>query len=205
MVVTSQSNRSSISLSLVQLFPISNRIRAVNKEDEQIKYDDLIRLVQLIESSSQFREFHLKLGDIEIDLKRGGEAPAAASAAPAALPAPAPQQRSHHVGGGEVVLEPAAAPAPKAPPPAAAESFADGAIIVRSPMVGTFYRAPEPGARPFVEVGQKVEPDSVVCIIEVMKLMNSIPAGAAGVVTHVLIDDATPVEYGQALVVVQPQ
>ena len=177
----------------------------MNKEDEQIKYDDLIRLVQLIESSSQFREFHLKLGDIEIDLKRGGEAPAAASAAPAALPAPAPQQRSHHVGGGEVVLEPAAAPAPKAPPPAAAESFADGAIIVRSPMVGTFYRAPEPGARPFVEVGQKVEPDSVVCIIEVMKLMNSIPAGAAGVVTHVLIDDATPVEYGQALVVVQPQ
>jgi acetyl-CoA carboxylase biotin carboxyl carrier protein len=69
-------------------------------------------------------------------------------------------------------------------------------------MVGTFYRAPEPGAHPFVEVGQRVEADTVVCIIEVMKLMNSIPAGCAGVVTHILVEDAQPVEYGQVLVVI---
>jgi acetyl-CoA carboxylase biotin carboxyl carrier protein len=71
-------------------------------------------------------------------------------------------------------------------------------------MVGTFYRAPEPGAPPFVEVGQSVEPDTIVCIIEVMKLMNSIPAGVRGVVTHVLVEDAAPVETGQSLIVVDP-
>jgi len=71
-------------------------------------------------------------------------------------------------------------------------------------MVGTFYRAPEPGAPPFVEVGQQVEPDTVVCIIEVMKLMNSIPAGTRGTVLHILVAEAAPVEAGQALIVLQP-
>jgi acetyl-CoA carboxylase biotin carboxyl carrier protein len=71
-------------------------------------------------------------------------------------------------------------------------------------MVGTFYRSPEPGAKPFVEVGQEVGPGTTVCIIEVMKLMNSLPAGSAGRVTHVLVDDARPVEMGQALIVIDP-
>jgi acetyl-CoA carboxylase biotin carboxyl carrier protein len=67
-----------------------------------------------------------------------------------------------------------------------------------------FYRAPAPGQPPFVEVGQSVEPDSILCIIEVMKLMNSIDAGVDGVVTHVLVDDAEPVEYGQPLIAIDP-
>ncbi len=71
-------------------------------------------------------------------------------------------------------------------------------------MVGTFYRSPEPGAPPFVEIGQAVEPDTTVCIIEVMKLMNSIPAGARGVVTHVLAENGAPVETNAPLVVVEP-
>lgn len=75
---------------------------------------------------------------------------------------------------------------------------------VKSPMVGTFYRAPEPGAHPFVEVGSRVTADSIVGIVEVMKLMNSIPAGQAGVVTHILVNDGEPVEYGEALVVIEP-
>jgi acetyl-CoA carboxylase biotin carboxyl carrier protein len=71
-------------------------------------------------------------------------------------------------------------------------------------MVGTFYRAPEPGAKPFVEVGTRVKADSIVCIIEVMKLMNSIAAGVDGVVTHVLVENAALVEPGQPLVAIRP-
>ena len=70
---------------------------------------------------------------------------------------------------------------------------------------GRCYRAPEPGAKPFVEVGQRVEPMAIVCIVEVMKLMNSVPAGVRGTVLQVLVDDASPVEAGQPLIVVQPE
>jgi len=77
--------------------------------------------------------------------------------------------------------------------------------VVRAPMVGTFYRAPAPGAAPFVEPGARVEPDTIVCIIEVMKLMNSIPAGVSGVVTQVLAENAQPVEYGQPLLAIDPE
>ena len=70
-------------------------------------------------------------------------------------------------------------------------------------MVGTFYRAPEPGAKPFVDVGQKVTPETTVCIIEVMKLMNSVTAGVRGTVLQILVGDSQPVELGQALVVIE--
>lgn len=80
----------------------------------------------------------------------------------------------------------------------------EGAVVVRSPMVGTFYRAPEPGAKPFVEVGAAVVPDTTVCIIEVMKLMNSIPAQCHGTVTGILVADGEAVEYGQPLIAINP-
>ena len=71
-------------------------------------------------------------------------------------------------------------------------------------MIGTFYRSPEPGARPFVLVGDHVSADTTVCIIEVMKLMNSIPAGAEGVVSHILVEDAAPVDANTPLIVLAP-
>jgi len=213
--------------------------------NEQMTYRDLLELVELIKSSSDFREFHLKLGELEVDLTRGDgdarnaalpQAPSAAAspgsaagqrppAAPAAQPSGAsaaqasaheepPRQRHGHVGGGEIVMEaadPAAAPAAGSQAGHAAHhahsapiAYPPGAVLIKSPMVGTFYRSPEPGARPFVEVGQEVEADATVCIIEVMKLMNSIPAGQKGTVTHVLAEDGEPVEYGQVLMVVAP-
>ncbi len=141
-------------------------------------YDDLLQIVQLIESGSRFSEFRLRSGDIEVEIRRANGA-----AGPATDPV-----------GGEVTLEPAGA-APALPP---------GAVVVRAPMVGTFYRAPVPGAPPFVEPGSRVAADAIVCIIEVMKLMNSIDAGVGGVVTHVLVEDAEPVEYGQPLIVIDP-
>jgi acetyl-CoA carboxylase biotin carboxyl carrier protein len=92
-----------------------------------------------------------------------------------------------------------------APPPAAPHApRSDGLVTIEAPMVGTFYRAEAPGANPFVDVGTDVGPDSVVCIIEVMKMMNSVPAGVAGTIVEVCEENARPVEYGQALFRVRP-
>jgi acetyl-CoA carboxylase biotin carboxyl carrier protein len=102
------------------------------------------------------------------------------------------------------------APAPAAPQyaavPAAAPAVADVAKhpgAVPSPMVGTCYMASEPGARPFVEVGTKVTVGQTLVIIEAMKTMNQIPAPRAGTVTQILVEDGTPVEYGEPLVVIE--
>jgi acetyl-CoA carboxylase biotin carboxyl carrier protein len=88
---------------------------------------------------------------------------------------------------------------------AAAPAHSPDASLVKSPMVGTFYRAPEPGAPPFIDIGHEVTADTIVCIIEVMKLMNSIPAGASGVVTQIPVADGEPVEYGQVLMTIEPR
>jgi acetyl-CoA carboxylase biotin carboxyl carrier protein len=88
--------------------------------------------------------------------------------------------------------------------PEPAPETADGAVTIDSPMLGTFYRAESPGAAPFVEPGSAVEPDTTVCIIEVMKMMNSIPAGISGTIVEVCSENARLVEYGQPLFRVQP-
>jgi acetyl-CoA carboxylase biotin carboxyl carrier protein len=107
----------------------------------------------------------------------------------------------------------AAAPVPAMPTPAAGmaavEEPAKGppksaGTEVKSPMVGTFYGAPEPGAKPYVSVGSRVSKGQILCIIEAMKIMNEIESEVAGVVTEVLASDAQPVEYGQALFRIDP-
>jgi acetyl-CoA carboxylase biotin carboxyl carrier protein len=80
----------------------------------------------------------------------------------------------------------------------------DGTQAIESPMLGTFYRAERPGAEPFVDVGTEVEPDTIVCIIEVMKMMNSVPAGVRGTIAEVCSENAALVEYGQPLFRVTP-
>jgi biotin carboxyl carrier protein len=93
--------------------------------------------------------------------------------------------------------------APPAEDVAPESAAADGLVEVASPMVGTFYRAPSPGAPPFVEVGSAVESGTQVCIIEVMKLMNSVVAGVRGVVAEVCAQNGAPVQYGDVLFRVQ--
>ena len=95
--------------------------------------------------------------------------------------------------------KPAAKPAP-AEPPAAQENL----VEIKSPMVGTFYRAPSPGAKAYVEVGEMLQSGQVVCIIEAMKLMNEIESSVAGRLVKVLVENAQPVEYGQPLFLVTP-
>jgi acetyl-CoA carboxylase biotin carboxyl carrier protein len=91
---------------------------------------------------------------------------------------------------------------PPAPPPDAPR---DGLATITAPMLGTFYRAEAPGKPPFVQVGERVEPDTIVCIIEVMKMMNSVPAGLSGTIAEVVADNAELVEYGEPLFRVEPE
>jgi acetyl-CoA carboxylase biotin carboxyl carrier protein len=152
-------------------------------------YEDLTQIVELLRSASQFSEFRLRSGDIEVEVRRANGAARTEATRETQIPAPAVTHAQAKEKEAQRVKT---------------ESLAPGLVLVRAPMVGTFYRAHEPGAPPFVERGARVAPDTTVCIIEVMKLMNSIPAGCAGVVTHVLLDDAQPVEYGQALIAIDP-
>jgi acetyl-CoA carboxylase biotin carboxyl carrier protein len=174
-----------------------------------LTYDDLLQIVQLLKSAESFAEFHVKSGDTEIDVRK---------ASTDWIPAPLRQAAPASPGETRAVSSPAAsAPTPSdAASPSAATAaaiaprpdragFAPTAVIIKSPMVGTFYRGPEPGAKPFVDVGARVTPEMTVCIIEVMKLMNSIASGCSGVVTHVLADDAEPVDVGQILIVIDPE
>ncbi|GAA0502747.1 acetyl-CoA carboxylase biotin carboxyl carrier protein [Tatumella terrea] len=96
----------------------------------------------------------------------------------------------------------ASAPAPVAEPAAAASKEVSG-HIVRSPMVGTFYRTPSPDAKPFVEVGQKVTAGETLCIVEAMKMMNQIEADKSGVVKAILVENGQPVEFDEPLVVIE--
>ena len=140
-------------------------------------------LIELVESSG-IAELEIEEGEERVRITRAVSASAAASTVvlPASLPVAAP-------------------PATAAPPPAAPPPEAEG-HQVRSPMVGTFYRAASPGAKPFVEVGDIVEVGDTLCIIEAMKLMNEIESDKAGVVKQVLAENGQPVEFGQPLVVI---
>ena len=102
------------------------------------------------------------------------------------------------------VLRGDATPTVEAPAVEIPEQAARDGLTIVSPMLGTFYRAPGPGKTPFVEVGTRVEPNTIVCIIEVMKMMNSIPAGVAGTIAEIHVENAQLVEYGQALFRVEP-
>ena len=143
-------------------------------------------LIELVESSG-IAELEIEEGEERVRITRAvAAAPTSTVVVPASLhtaasPMPAP----------------AAAPAPVAPAPVEVEGHQ-----VKSPMVGTFYRAASPGAKPFVEVGDAVEVGDTLCIIEAMKLMNEIESDKAGVVKQVLVENGQPVEFGQPLVVI---
>ena len=156
---------------------------------EHLTYDDLLRIVELIKSTEHFSEFRLKVGEIEFELRRRRSSTGASM--------PALVQGA----GNSIESIPAM---DQAKPAEASATWPEGSVVLRSPMVGTFYRAAQPGAPPFVQVGQAVKPDSVVGIIEVMKLMNSINADVHGTVARILVGDAALVEAGQALIVIQP-
>jgi acetyl-CoA carboxylase biotin carboxyl carrier protein len=150
---------------------------------------DIKAIIDLMRKNS-VTEFELEKQDFKIRLKRGsnGGAVTASYDDPSGLNyAPPP-----------MALAPAPAPAPAPQMPASNE------LEIKSPMIGTFYRSPSPESAPYVEVGIEVNPDTVVCIIEAMKVMNEIKAEAKGVITQVMVENAKPVEFGQPLFKIRP-
>ncbi|WP_373101063.1 MULTISPECIES: acetyl-CoA carboxylase biotin carboxyl carrier protein [Pasteurellaceae] len=144
------------------------------------------KLIELVEESG-IMELEISEGEESVRINRGTPAAAAVQytvpAAPVASPAPAPS-------------------APATPAPAAASEELSG-HIVRSPMVGTFYRSPSPDAKVFVELGQSVKIGDALCIVEAMKMMNRIEADKAGVVKAILVNDGEPVEFDEPLIVIE--
>jgi acetyl-CoA carboxylase biotin carboxyl carrier protein len=159
-----------------------------------MKAQDIADLKQLIEflKEHQVSEFDLDRGDLKIRLKFGqaGSSPTAASDL-ARLLAAAP------VAAAAASHAPVSA-APSEPPAAAADPEA-GLHMVKSPIVGTYYGSPSPGAPPFVAPGDRVDKGQVICIVEAMKLMNEIESDAAGEIVKCFVTNGQPIEYGQAL------
>lgn len=160
---------------------------------------DVENLVELF-NRSEWDEMHLKTDDLEIFLSNDPNASLATTAAPSA-PATASVSMSESVA---PAASSSATSETTAPEASAAATVPEGMIAITAPNLGTFYRAPKPGAAPYVEVGQQVEQNTDVCLIEVMKLFTPVKAGVAGKVHAVCIDDGTMVEFGDALVIIDP-
>ncbi|MEW5890560.1 MAG: acetyl-CoA carboxylase biotin carboxyl carrier protein [Pseudomonadota bacterium] len=143
----------------------------------------LKKLIDLVQESG-ISELEVTEGEEKVRIAKHPPAPVQSTTYLTAAPAPVPAAQTL----------PAAAPAPTEP--AEPEGH-----VVKAPMVGTFYRASAPGAKPFVEVGQTVKQGDTLCIIEAMKLMNEIEADASGVIKAILVENGQPVEYGQPLMI----
>jgi acetyl-CoA carboxylase biotin carboxyl carrier protein len=139
---------------------------------------DVAEIMRLVEQSG-FDELNLEIDGTKISLRRGAASGTAIAAAPVAAVAPSI--------------------AAKSAAPAIAPTSDPGATDLPSPLLGTFYRSPKPGAPPFVQVGSQVETDTIIGIIEVMKLMNTVRAGMRGTVAAILAADGALVEYGETL------
>jgi acetyl-CoA carboxylase biotin carboxyl carrier protein len=143
-----------------------------------------IRSLVALMSRHDLAEIDLRHGDQRIRLRRGG---AAGAAAPVIMPAPS------------AVVPPPAAPGAAPAAPAPAEKPGKPPHVIKSPLVGTFYSSPTPGAEPFVRVGARVTPATVVGLVEAMKLFNEIPAECTGVISEILVENQQAVEFGQPL------
>jgi acetyl-CoA carboxylase biotin carboxyl carrier protein len=139
-------------------------------------------------------EFELERGDVKVRIKRGADATAPVISHITAMPSAAPPLVSYAPPAGH---PPAAAPAPAPAAPAAEPQ--EELHIVKSPIVGTFYESPAPGAPPFIKIGDIVKAGQVLCIIEAMKLMNEIESDASGEIVKMIAANGKPVEYGQPL------
>lgn len=154
-----------------------------------MKIEEIKTIVKLM-AENDLTEFKVEADSYNLCIKRG--ASAVISAAPVAYAAPHPVPVA-------APAAPSAAPVAAAPQPPAADKL----ITIDAPLVGTFYRSPSPDAAPFAKVGSRVEPDTVIGIIEAMKVMNEIKAEKSGVIKDILVENGQPVEYGQPLIVIE--
>lgn len=154
--------------------------------------DDVLKIMKIIDESG-YDDVRLEIGDFKLHVQKQGAVGAAAPRLPA----------EHAETSRSATQVKAPAPAPAAAP--AEVAIPAGMVAVRSPMLGTFYRAPSPGEKSFVEVGDKVGPEDTVCLVEVMKLFNSIKAGVAGRVASIVVENGVMVEHAQILMLIEPE
>ena len=161
----------------------------------ELSEDDVLHILKLIDES-KFDYFQLEVGELKITVSKGDPIPIAGAAQPApasVAPSPAPA---------------AAKPAPVASAPAAQAAkpvtVPEGMLSITAPLLGTFYVAPEPGAPPFVKVGQQITEDTTVGLIEVMKVFSSVRATVKGTIVEVVAQNGHFVEFGQTLFIVKP-
>jgi acetyl-CoA carboxylase biotin carboxyl carrier protein len=159
--------------------------------------DEIKELLELFNTSG-VGELEVERKDIRVRIRRA--LPVREHAPPPAHVAPV-----HHVGAPPVPAEPAPPVGRSAPPPTKSAESDPGDVLVKSPIVGTFYASPSPEAPAFVKVGDQVDQGQVLCIIESMKLMNEIEAEVAGTITARLVENGKPVEYGEALFSIRPR
>ena len=162
-----------------------------------LTHNDVQSILKIIDAAEHLDEIEIVHGGFRLHVVRNGSG--------RLTPAASVQQSARE--DRATVSTPAAgesAPASVRPPAPAPASVPAGVVAIRAPMLGVFYRAPAPGEKPFVEVGQRVRADDTVCLIEVMKLFNSIRAGVDGEVVDILADNGGLVEYDQALIFVKP-
>jgi acetyl-CoA carboxylase biotin carboxyl carrier protein len=171
-----------------------------------LTYKDVVDILKIIDDSP-CQELHLELEGLKLDLIKGEPTPGGKRAEPAPAPPPSGQSAQSSLPA-EKVKNPNPYPGPAAaePPREVVPSPAptSSGIQVKSPLAGTFYRAPAPGARPFVEVGGMVGVGDQVAIVEVMKLMNSVKAPVKGTVREICVANETLVKMGQVLMVIEP-
>ena len=145
-------------------------------------------------------EFELERGDVKVRIKRAGEHGVThVHSEPRFFAVPPAPAAAVEIGAAAVTAAPTPATAPAAPAPE------EGLHVVKSPIVGTFYEAPSPGAPPFVKVGDTVEVGQVLCIVEAMKLLNEIESDVAGEIVKKHASNGQPIEYGQELFVIRPK
>ena len=156
---------------------------------ERLPLEEVERIVDLVRESG-VGEVRVRRGEVEVTVKAMPEAPPPAASVPPLASTPVPARAPEEMPR-EGVAEP---PAER-----------NGLYEVRSPLVGTFYRAPAPGEEPYVEVGDRVEAGQTLCIVEAMKLMNEIPADVSGEVVEVLAENTGGVEYDQPLFRLRPE
>src|SRR6267142_3535508 len=172
-----------------------NLINSEEGEAMELSEDDVLHILKLIDES-KFDYFQLEVGELKITVSKGDPIPIASAAQPAPVsvaPMPAPA---------------AAKPAPVASAPAAQAAkpvtVPEGMLSITAPLLGTFYVAPEPGAPPFVKVGQQITEDTTVGLIEVMKVFNSVRSTVKGTIVEVVAQNGHFVEFGQTLFIVKP-
>jgi acetyl-CoA carboxylase biotin carboxyl carrier protein len=153
----------------------------------KIDYDEIRKLVGLLEEKN-LSVFELEIEGLKIKIARTTPQAAAAAASPQAAPAP---QTPESAAAAEARIQ--------------AVEAAKGHHLITSPMVGTFYRAPDPTSAPFVDIGDTIKKGQTLCIIEAMKLMNEIEADVDGTIVEIYADNAKPVEYGQKLFAILPE